>query len=65
MTFSMTLISDNQPRIVGTLWANDEDNARSLATLLRPCAESEQLKVSRTDDREIPFRLAEQSIRIV
>ena len=65
MTFSLMLIKDDQPRVIGTLWANNEANARSLANEFRPCPETEQLRICRTEDREIPFRLADQSIRLV
>jgi len=61
----MTLIKDDQPQIIGMLWTSDEANAQSLATVIRPCSESEQLRICRTDDREIPFRLADRPMRFV
>lgn len=59
MTFSVLLIKDNQPRIVGTLWASDEANAQALAPALCNCSDGEKLSVRRTEEREIPFRLSD------
>jgi hypothetical protein len=58
MTFSVVKIQDNQPQVVGTLWADNENNARSLAPQLCGCVDGSQLRIMRTDDREIPLRLA-------
>jgi len=59
MTFSIMVVRDDQPRVVGTLWANDQANAEVLAPAVCGCAEGETVRVRRTEDREIPLRLAE------
>ena len=64
MTFSVTLIRDDQSRVVGTLFASDEAQAQSMAPALWQCAEGEQLRLRRAEDREIPLRWREESIHI-
>ena len=56
MTFSLVLNQEDSPHVVGTLWADDENNARALAPQL--CGSAEGLSVWRTEDREIPHRIA-------
>jgi hypothetical protein len=58
MTFAVVLIQDDRHRVVGTLWADDENNARALAPHLCECAEGGRLTICRTENREIPFRIA-------
>ena len=58
MTFSVLMIKDNQPRVVGTLFANDQANAEALAPAIWGCTQGESLKICRAEDREIPLRLA-------
>ena len=62
MTFSVLLIKDDQRRVVGTLWTDNEASAQSLAPAVCPCAEGELLNVRRTEDREIPLRLEDRSL---
>ena len=59
MTFSVMLVKEDQRRVIGTLWTDDEAKAQSLAPTLWCCPDGEQLRVCRTEDREIPFRLAD------
>jgi len=59
MTFSIMVVKDEQPRVVGTLWANDQANAELMAPALCRCTEGESVSVRRTEDREIPLRLAD------
>lgn len=58
MTFSVLLVKDDQARVVGTLWADDESKAKAVAPMLCGCSEGEKLNVRRAEDREIPLRLA-------
>jgi hypothetical protein len=58
MTFSVMLVKDDRPRVVGTLWATDQANAETLAPMICGCSEGERIHIRRTDDREIPFRVA-------
>ena len=58
MTFSVLLVKDDQARVVGTLWADDESKAKAVAPILCGCSEGEKLNVRRAEDREIPLRLA-------
>jgi hypothetical protein len=60
MTFAIMKIKGENQRVVGTLWTNDENQARSLATDLCKCSDGEQLRICLTEDREIPFRVAER-----
>lgn len=62
MTFCVLLVKDDQKRIGGILWANDEANAQSLAPVVCQCAEGEKITLRRTEDCEIPFRLSAQSM---
>ena len=64
MTFSVMLVRDDRPRIVGTLFTSDEAQAQSMAPALWQCADGEQLRVRRAEDREIPLRWREESIHI-
>jgi hypothetical protein len=64
MTFSVMLVKDDQPRVVGTIFTDDEANAQSMAPALFSCQTGEQLRIRRTEDREIPLRWPEQSIHI-
>ena len=59
MTYSVVVVKDNEPRVVGTLWADDEANARVLATL-HPCLPGEQVTLLQTEKRELPFQLSVQ-----
>jgi hypothetical protein len=58
MTFSVLVVKNDQPRVVGTLWADDEARARDLAPVMCTCGEGEQVKLLRTETREIPLHLA-------
>ncbi len=58
MTFSVLMIRDDHPRVVGTLFANDQANAEALAPAIWGCPQGESLKICRTEDREIPFRIS-------
>ena len=58
MTFAVVLTQDNRPRVVGTLWADDESNAQALAPQLCGCGEGGRLTLCRTEDRELPLRIA-------
>lgn len=64
MTFSVMLVKDNQPRVVGTLFTSDEAQANLMAPALFNCPDGEQLHIRRTEDREIPLRWRDQSIHI-
>lgn len=59
MTFWVVLIKENQPQVVGTLWASDERDAEKLAPAICGGAPGATVSVRRTEDREIPFRLNE------
>lgn len=64
MTFSVLLVKDDQPRVVGTIFTDDEAKAQSMAPALCNCQSGEQVRVRRTEDREIPLRWPSQSIHI-
>jgi hypothetical protein len=64
MTFSVMLVKDDQPRVVGTLFTADEAQAQSMAPALCHCSDGEQLRLCRAEDREIPLRWREESIHI-
>lgn len=57
MTFSVMVITEDQQRVVGTLWADDEAKARDLAPAVCACREGERVSVRLTENREIPLRL--------
>ncbi|HEY2589828.1 MAG TPA: hypothetical protein VGI81_29055 [Tepidisphaeraceae bacterium] len=60
----MMLVKDDRPRVVGTLFTNDEAQAQSMAPALCRCAAGEQVRIRRTEDREIPLRWREATIHI-
>jgi hypothetical protein len=64
MTFSVMMVKDDQPRVVGTLFTNDEAQAQSMAPALFNCQSGEQLRIQRAEGREIPLRWRDQSIHI-
>lgn len=64
MTFSVMLVKDDQPRVVGTLFTHDEAQAQSMVPALLNCQTGEQLRIRRAEDREIPLRWRDQSIHI-
>jgi hypothetical protein len=57
MTFSVLLVDgDQQRKVIGTVWANEESQANALAKHV--CAgEAGQVLVERCEDREIPLKL--------
>jgi hypothetical protein len=57
MTFSVMRVMDNQPVIVGTLWAKDEAGAQAIVPALFAAQNCERLAVCRTEEREIPLRI--------
>lgn len=59
MTFSVMLVTEDQRRVIGTLWAENEINAQALAPALCHCNDGERVSVCQTESREIPFRLIE------
>lgn len=59
MTFLLLLLKENQPKVIGTLWASDETSAQALAPAICRCSNGTTLSVRRTEDREIPLRLSD------
>jgi hypothetical protein len=57
MTFKVVSVSGATERVVGTVWADAESLAESLAASLFAASER-AVRVSRTEDREIPMRVA-------
>lgn len=64
MTFSVLLVKDDQPRVVGTIFTDDEAKAQSMVPALCSCQTGEHVRIRRTEDREIPLRWPDQSIHI-
>lgn len=62
MTFSVIQRDPDRQRIIGTLWADDEPRARALASAFFP-AVADNLSLRRTEDSEIPMRVAGQAAR--
>lgn len=60
MTFTVVTVSENRERMLGTIWAAGESEARQMATSLFPDrgdSVPERLLVRRAEEREIPLRL--------
>lgn len=60
MTFTVVTVSENRERMLGTIWAAGESEARQMASsIFEPSADlkPEQLVVRRAEEREIPLRL--------
>jgi hypothetical protein len=57
MTFKIVSVTEASEQVVGTVWAEAEAHAEALASSLFGASERAVL-VRRTDDREIPMRVA-------
>lgn len=57
MTFSVLMVKDNQPQVVGTLWAKDEAGAHAIVPAIFTAPTGERLAVCKTEEREIPLLL--------
>jgi hypothetical protein len=58
MTYSLLLMEDNQPRkVIGTVWANEESIANTMARAFVPAQHHDKLIVRQTEQREIPMRI--------
>ena len=57
MTFKVVSINEASERVVGTVWADAEPQAEVLAASLFAASER-AVQIRRTDDREIPMRVA-------
>ena len=60
MTFTVLTVSENRERMLGTIWAAGESDAKQTASSLFEAsadAKPEQLVVRRAEEREIPLRL--------
>jgi hypothetical protein len=57
MTFTVVQISGGSEKVLGTVWASAEAEARTIATDLHHTSENEdKLVVRRTEERELPLR---------
>ena len=59
MTFSVVIIEDNRPKVVGTVWASDESSARALAPAIVTSDPSITASIQRAEEREIPLRFCQ------
>ena len=59
MTFSVVIIEDNRPKVVGTVWASDESSARALAPAIADGNPSITVSIQRAEEREIPLRFCQ------
>ena len=59
MTFKILSVSGAAEQVVGTVWADAEPQALALAASLFGAPER-AVRVRRTDDREIPMRVASE-----
>jgi hypothetical protein len=62
MTFAVIERGDGPDKVVGTVWAQAESDAQSLARELRGVGgshgnETDRLVVRRTEERELPMKL--------
>jgi hypothetical protein len=58
MTFSVIAVQDKRERVVGTIWAEGEAQARLVASNVYPAQQSaESIQIRPTDQREVPLRL--------
>jgi hypothetical protein len=56
MTFSVIELGGGSEKVVGTIWANAESEARTFATDLLHVTESENVVLRRSEEREIPMK---------
>lgn len=58
MTFSVIAVQDKREKVVGTIWAEGEAQARLVASNVYPAQQSaDSIQIRPTDQRELPFRL--------
>lgn len=58
MTFSVVLLENDKPKkIIGTIWANEESQASTLAHYLCKSTEGPIAVRKCSEDREIPFKM--------
>lgn len=59
MTFSVVVMEDNGAKVVGTVWATDEHNARALAPAIAPSTDCDRVSIRRAEERELPLRFCQ------
>lgn len=57
MTFSVVAVENEREKVVGTIWADGEAQAKMIASNVYPSTGENDVWVRPTELREIPFRL--------
>lgn len=57
MTFSVIAVQNEREKVVGTIWAEGEAQARLVASNVYPTQQPESIQIRPTDQRELPLRL--------
>jgi hypothetical protein len=56
MTFTVIESGGGSERVIGTIWANAESEAQTIAADLIHVPENEQLVLRRAEERELPMK---------
>ena len=57
MTFSVLSVTGNRETVIGTIWADAESEAQSIASNLCAAEDQRQVVVRKSEERELPLRL--------
>ena len=57
MTFVVVAKGASQEKVVGTIWADCEQQAQDVASTVCTCLPDESIQIRRAEIREIPLRL--------
>lgn len=57
MTFSVVVMENDRPKVVGTVWAADECSAQAVAPAVVSEDRRSAISIQRAEDREIPLRI--------
>jgi hypothetical protein len=58
MTFVVVAKGASQEKVVGTIWADGEQQAQDVASTVCTCQPDESIQLRRGEIREIPLKLA-------
>ena len=56
MTFAVIDNANGNEKVVGTIWASAESEARLIASDLVPAPQNEHVVIRRAEEREIPMK---------
>ena len=61
MTFSVVVMENEHPKVVGTVWAASESQANAMAPAVIPEANRASMSIRRVEEREIPLLICDRT----